>query len=1065
MVMSLAVVTQDVAPFFAQSGWRQFLLDSQFKLLPPTTAIAEICAIHPQELARKPLSLLFTPESQEKLDSLLADLSSGRIKNIPSAILILAKGVGQLAPVEIMLYPGDSEADYLGFVRLLPESIKAALGIDKVLPQVQNKQFKTLVNLSKHIAAILDLDTLLNDTVQSLTHEFEYQFTSIFLLNPDEISLALKATSHTGTLPADVLRIPVDSDTVIGQAIITVKAILVNDVPTSNYHPLQFSPITPSAQVVVPLNLAGQVLGVLDIQSDLPYQYGPDDLTLLQTIADQLAVAIQNIRLFEERDRRMAELAVFNQIGAVIAGFHDLTVMLPQILARVSALFQVEGISLMLLEKDELRFVAALGVVGEGVKSYSLKRGQGIAWSVIETGQTVKVDAVATDTRHFSGIDVALNFKTRSLLAVPVQIHGKVLGVIEAINRLDGLPFSRDDEVTLEFIASSVAIAIENNRLFDQTQQHIERLGGLLEASRVMSTLDMQEILDTIAQRVGDLLKAEQTVLYLADYDLQQVRAVTSYGRSGHTVPAIPCFEFKQGTVGWTLAKQQALIINDVANDDRFLNLFSESRLVKNLITVPLVVKTEAIGVLQAVNKAGDANFSAEDEVLLSTFANHAAIAIQNAHLFEETNRRLAEVSTLYTLADQITKVVDPNRAIETTITLVRRALDCSGCCLFLSEKTDELEKLVLWTSDGKQESTPPDPDLNYLTQLAQTLILRPQTLHISDIRKQQPLLFMPTLAEPIPHQAGLHLRSLLLIPLMLKDRLLGALAVSDHQPHAFNQPEVEHLLTITAAQLSTAIENFRLYDRLEQRAKELELALAEVQEANRLRSEFVQHVSHELRTPLTFIRAYIDLMLEGVFGDITPTMEDKLQLISQKSHAVIRLVEDIVSLQKVEAGYLKFSLISPLDLINYAWESATANAAEFGIKIVAIAAPDLPLINVDRDRIGQVFDNLIGNALRFSQRDSEINIYAEADGPNIKFSVQDQGVGIPAEELSRIFEKFYQVKDSSQASLGYKGTGLGLAIVKQIIDAHHGRLGVTSEPGQGSTFSFWLPIYQETQP
>ena len=151
----------------------------------------------------------------------------------------------------------------------------------------------------------------------------------------------------------------------------------------------------------MPLVLGGQVLGILDVQSDLPDTYNADDLFLLQTIADQLAVAIENARLFEERDRRMAELAVFNQIGAVISGSHDLSVMLPNILSRVSALFQVEGISLMLLENEELRFAVATGASADDIKSFTLKPGQGIAWSVVETGQTIRVDNVEADSAPF----------------------------------------------------------------------------------------------------------------------------------------------------------------------------------------------------------------------------------------------------------------------------------------------------------------------------------------------------------------------------------------------------------------------------------------------------------------------------------------------------------------------------------------------------------------------------------------------------------------------------------------------------------------------------------------
>jgi signal transduction histidine kinase len=230
------------------------------------------------------------------------------------------------------------------------------------------------------------------------------------------------------------------------------------------------------------------------------------------------------------------------------------------------------------------------------------------------------------------------------------------------------------------------------------------------------------------------------------------------------------------------------------------------------------------------------------------------------------------------------------------------------------------------------------------------------------------------------------------------------------------------------------------------------------VQEVNRLKSEFVETVSHELRTPLTFIRAYVELMLEGNLGEIAPAVKEKLKLISQKTYAVIRLVEDIVSLQKAESGYLTFVIISPEELINYAVQSASASAAEFGLKIISEVSPNLPVIRADIDRISQVFDNLTGNAIKFSRPDGEIKIRAVLDLNMIKFSVQDHGTGIPPDELNRVFERFYQVKRSGSSQDRYKGSGLGLAIVKQIVEAHAGKVGVESELGQGSTFYFWLP-------
>jgi signal transduction histidine kinase len=519
----------------------------------------------------------------------------------------------------------------------------------------------------------------------------------------------------------------------------------------------------------------------------------------------------------------------------------------------------------------------------------------------------------------------------------------------------------------------------------------------------------------------------------------------------------VPAYQYGEGTVGWTFKHRQPLRINDVTQDDRFLRLSPRSDLITNLIAIPLIVKNEAIGVLEVANKLGGETFTTEDEALLSAFASQVAVAIYNARLFNETNQRLAEVSTLYTFADQMTQVIDLNQVSQSTVTILRHALDCSGCCLFLQEKVADKDTLVLKAS-SRHEGQASSADIDYLLTLAKGLTKKLQPVHIHDLHQA------PSGRSKLPSSASSvdtlpPMRSVMIVPLIVKDKFLGALAIDDHEPNAFG-PAEGRLLTITAAQISTAIENIRLYDNLEQRAAELEAALEEVQEANRIKSEFVQNVSHELRTPLTFIRAYIELILEGELGELSPLMQEKLEFISQKTFAVIRLVEDIVSLQKVESGHLRFDLVNPHQLITQAIQGATASAAKFDIKLVAESAPDLPSLRVDVDRVAQVFDNLIGNAIKFSRPDSEIKIAAALDGEAIKFSVQDHGAGIPTEAISRIFDKFYQA-GRPVGSLQYKGSGLGLAIVKQIVEAHHGRVAVESQLNQGSTFFFWLPISQ----
>ncbi|MCB0155203.1 MAG: GAF domain-containing protein, partial [Anaerolineae bacterium] len=537
--------------------------------------------------------------------------------------------------------------------------------------------------------------------------------------------------------------------------------------------------------------------------------------------------------------------------------------------------------------------------------------------------------------------------------------------------------------------------------------------------------------------------------------EIKQIQATAAHSSGAMIDMPTPSFGLDEGTVGWVLHQQQSLIINNVQADSRFIQISPQSKLIENLVAVPLVAKGEVIGVIEATHKIGGEIFSAEDEALLAAFASQAAIAIDNARLFKETGERLAEVSTLYTLADQITRVLDLDRIIEFTVIILKHAVDCSGCLLLLKEKKGEAEYFELRASAGWPEDKQPHFERAYLAALAKELTPASYPTYIQDVSHPQtpppPGILIPKVTPSSPV-----MRSLIAAPLVAKDEVLGVLALSDNRPNAFGQAE-GRLLMIAAAQLAKAIENIKLYDHLEKRAIELEAAMNELAEANQLKSEFVQNVSHELRTPLTFIISYIELMLEGSLGEIPPLIRDKLEIVSQKTQTIVRLVEDIISLQKIEAGNLQLKLVSPREVITRAMRGAVANADQVGITISSRIAPKLPKLYIDIDRIEQVFDNLVANALKFSPSGSTIHLAAELEEDRVKFSIRDEGIGIPAHKLDKIFDRFYQVDGSTTRR--YSGAGLGLAIIKQIIEVHGGRIIVESVVNQGTTFTFWLPI------
>jgi signal transduction histidine kinase len=228
----------------------------------------------------------------------------------------------------------------------------------------------------------------------------------------------------------------------------------------------------------------------------------------------------------------------------------------------------------------------------------------------------------------------------------------------------------------------------------------------------------------------------------------------------------------------------------------------------------------------------------------------------------------------------------------------------------------------------------------------------------------------------------------------------------------------------------------------------------------DQLKSDMVSTVSHELKTPLTSVQMAIHLLLEEAVGPLTPKQVELLLAARQDSERLLGMVNDLLDLTRIEQGRVRLDLssVSSADLVGDAVDRFQGLARDAGIELKSNVAVGLPPVRVDRERIGHVFDNLIGNAVIHTERGGSIGILAEPDGEFVKFSVNDTGEGIAAEHLPRLFEKFYRVPGSRST----RGAGLGLTIAREIVTAHGGQIDATSRPGKGSTFTFQLPIDQD---
>ncbi len=233
--------------------------------------------------------------------------------------------------------------------------------------------------------------------------------------------------------------------------------------------------------------------------------------------------------------------------------------------------------------------------------------------------------------------------------------------------------------------------------------------------------------------------------------------------------------------------------------------------------------------------------------------------------------------------------------------------------------------------------------------------------------------------------------------------------------------------------------------------------------EIDRMKSEFIAVASHELRTPMTSIKGSVDLILSGYAGDISTDTQELLEIAQKNCDRLVRLINDILDLAKIEAGQIRLKL-EPLDLTDAVERSmlgVRALADQGEVRLTLYRPESLPLVEVDKDRIEQVVTNLLSNAIKFSPPKGEVKVELELVDGCVQCSVADQGCGIPEDQLNAVFGKFQQVTNAKSKG----GTGLGLAIVQALVNEHRGKIWVESRVNCGCRFVFRLPASEAAQP
>jgi signal transduction histidine kinase len=297
--------------------------------------------------------------------------------------------------------------------------------------------------------------------------------------------------------------------------------------------------------------------------------------------------------------------------------------------------------------------------------------------------------------------------------------------------------------------------------------------------------------------------------------------------------------------------------------------------------------------------------------------------------------------------------------------------------------------------------------------------------------------------------------RSLLAVPLLLEQRIMGCLVVWRQEEGLFPE-RVVTLLQTFATQSTLAIQNAQLFREIEARGRELEIA-------SRHKSQFLANMSHELRTPMNAILGYTELIIDEIYGEVPEKIRDVLERVQQSGHHLLGPINAVLDLSRIEAGRLVFSITdyNMLDIVQTTFSAVESLATEKHLALNIAVPPHMPPGKGDPQRLTQVFLNLVGNAIKFTDS-GEIGIQVTVADRAFTVAISDTGPGVALDDQQKIFEEFQQADNSSTRKQG--GTGLGLAISKRIIEMHGGRMWVESSLGKGSTFWFTLPIRVDGQ-
>ena len=517
------------------------------------------------------------------------------------------------------------------------------------LEQKRRQEAENLRQAASVISSTLDIDNVVQEILLALKQVIPYDNASVFFLEGDHLRLAM---AHGYPHAEELTNSSFPMDNELFQLLQeTGRPVILEDAQKDTRFKNWGDASVVHGWMATPLMTRGKVIGCITLDSYKPGVYNESIIDTAMAFANQAAVGIDNARLFQEQSRRSKIIEALADIANEIATTREMLPALDQITQRALDLLNANHVAIYLLQDDNvtLKTVTAHGAYQKEFLSHVRKVGEGITGGVFLNGKPEIVNDTSADPRRVTIPGTPeKDKKLQSLMASPLTLRGKTIGVINAWRLKENGLFNETELSFLVGIAHQVSICIESSRLFQETTRQAQEAAAIAEVGRdISATLQLDTVLERIASYAMNLLNAETSAVYLTDAGASTLRAIAALGLDAAEIKSDP-LTLGTGILGNIARQSIGAIVNDTANDARTIIVKgTEKNPLEHLMGVPILLKDKHTGLLAVWRSGMGAEFLPRELEFLTSLARQTAVAIENARLYNETQRRLRELEII----------------------------------------------------------------------------------------------------------------------------------------------------------------------------------------------------------------------------------------------------------------------------------------------------------------------------------------------------------------------------------------------------------------------------------